>query len=180
MSDRTIQLQPFNPDPTTPNLEITTWIHRQSKTLSIGYHVQGNLSQIVLPKVEPCINRQDDLWQTTCFEFFLAIFNAPEYWEFNLAPTGNWNIYRFAKYRRGMQPATRFEGLPLQVTESENSYYLETAISLDRVVSGNTTLEIAVTMVIEDTQGNLSYWAISHPGTEADFHRRDGFVLLGE
>ena len=180
MSDHKIQLQPFNFDSTTLNIEIKTRIHRQSKILNIDYHLQGDLSQIVLPEVEPCISRQDNLWQTTCFEFFLAIFNTPEYWEFNLAPTGDWNIYRFAKYRRGMQPETRFEHLPLKVESQENSYYLETAIALDKIVSGDTPLEIAVTIVIEDTQGNISYWAISHPGTEADFHRRDSFILLGE
>lgn len=180
MSDRIFQLQPFNPDPRTPNLAIKTRIRRQGKILTIGYQLQGDLSQIVLPQPRSSVNRQDDLWQTTCFEFFLAIFNAPEYWEFNLAPTGDWNIYRFAKYRRGMQPETRFEHLPLKVESQENSYYLETAIALDKIVSGDTPLEIAVTIVIEDTQGNISYWAISHPGTEADFHRRDSFILLGE
>jgi len=31
--------------------------------------------------------------------------------------------------------------------------------------------------VLERRNGALEYWALSHPGPEADFHRRDGFSL---
>jgi hypothetical protein len=38
-------------------------------------------------------------------------------------------------------------------------------------------LELAVTAVLEQRNGLISYWALQHGGPEADFHRRDGFVL---
>ena len=38
-------------------------------------------------------------------------------------------------------------------------------------------LELAVTAVVELRDGEILYWALTHPGAEADFHRRDGFLL---
>jgi hypothetical protein len=34
-----------------------------------------------------------------------------------------------------------------------------------------------VTAVLQQQSGSCSYWALRHPGPEADFHRRDGFAL---
>ena len=31
--------------------------------------------------------------------------------------------------------------------------------------------------VVEETDGRLSYWALTHPAERPDFHHRDGFVL---
>ncbi|VEP11645.1 conserved hypothetical protein [Hyella patelloides LEGE 07179] len=178
MSDRIIYLKPFLANKSIPNIEIITTISRSNQQLKINYLLQGDLSQIILPAANNRVNRQDNLWQTTCFEFFLAIFNSPQYWEFNLAPTGNWNMYRFSKYRRGMRVEKAFENLPFQVMTSNSTYQMETQISLKPIIAGNTPLELAVTTVIEDTNHNLSYWAITHPGTQADFHRRDSFISI--
>jgi hypothetical protein len=38
-------------------------------------------------------------------------------------------------------------------------------------------LDVAICAVIQFKQGQISYWALNHSGAEADFHRRDGFVL---
>lgn len=186
MGDRLFELQPFisstgltvpNPKP-IPQLKITTNLKRTAQYLTLSYQVQGELSQIILPSVNNQPERKDELWQTTCFEFFLAIFNVPEYWEFNLAPTGDWNIYRFEKYRRGMREETRINELPFKTVATANSYQLTVTLPLELIVSGTTPLEIAVSTVIEDKEKNLSYWAIMHPGAEADFHRRDSFVSI--
>ena len=45
--------------------------------------------------------RRDDLWTTTCFEAFLAAPGGQRYWEVNLAPNGDWAVYRFDRYRSG-------------------------------------------------------------------------------
>lgn len=178
MSDRIIHLKPFLGNKSLPNIEIITTISRSNQQLKISYLLQGDLSKIILPAVNNRVNRQDNLWQTTCFEFFLAVFNSPEYWEFNLAPTGDWNIYRFAKYRRGIRMETAFKDLPFQIMRNDSTYQTTSEISLKPIIAGNTPLELAVTTVIEDTNHNLSYWAIIHPGNQADFHRRDSFITI--
>jgi hypothetical protein len=38
-------------------------------------------------------------------------------------------------------------------------------------------LQLALSTVIEDARGTLSYWALTHPPGKPDFHHRDAFVL---
>jgi hypothetical protein len=38
-------------------------------------------------------------------------------------------------------------------------------------------LELAVTAVVELRDGEILYWALAHPGEQADFHWREGFGL---
>ena len=179
MRDRSFQLQPFSPTQAPKNLELSTRVQQTGQQLEITYQLQGDLDLLLLPSPQAQPQRKNDLWQTTCFEFFLAVFNAPEYWEFNLAPTGDWNAYSFYHYRRNMSEASNFSNLPLQVlSHDQSSYELQTQINLQSIVSGNIALEISVTTVLADKKHNLSYWAINHPGSKADFHCRDGFILL--
>jgi hypothetical protein len=42
---------------------------------------------------------------------------------------------------------------------------------------GASSLRLALSVVVEETDGRLSYWAITHPAERPDFHHRDGFVL---
>jgi hypothetical protein len=39
------------------------------------------------------------------------------------------------------------------------------------------TLKLAVSAVVEDDSGTLSYWALKHAPGRPDFHHGDGFVL---
>lgn len=176
-NNRVFQLQPFLAKQTVPKITITSSCIRQNQQLKITYIVKGDLSQIVLPDVRKNLRkRKHDLWQTTCFEFFLAIFNDPKYWEFNLSPTGDWNVYSFKNYRRGMREAVTFPALSIETVWDNNSYQISTAINLKTIISGQVPLDLAVTTVIEDIDHNLSYWAIIHPGNQPDFHRRDSFI----
>jgi hypothetical protein len=38
-------------------------------------------------------------------------------------------------------------------------------------------VELSVTAVVVGVDGRLGYWAVAHCGQEADFHRRDSFVV---
>ena len=49
------------------------------------------------------------------------------------------------------------------------------AVTLDLGRTG--PLKLAVSAVIEEVDGQLSYWALTHPGERPDFHNPDGFVL---
>lgn len=178
MRDRIFYLQPFNSSNSIPSITITSIVNRLNTQLKISYKLQGDLEKIILPSSKSERKRKDNLWQTTCFEFFLAIFHSREYWEFNLAPTGNWNVYSFSNYRRDMKTAKAFTELPFKTKRNKSTYELTTQINLEKIISGNTPLEIAITTVIEDSNHNLSYWAITHPGTQPDFHRRDSFVTI--
>jgi hypothetical protein len=177
-SDCIFQLQPFLAKQSIPKITITSSCIRQNQQLQISYLLKGDLSQIVLPTVNKNLKeRKNELWQTTCFEFFIATFNAPKYWEFNFSPTGDWNVYSFTNYRRGMREAS-IPALIIETIRDSYSYQLSAEIDLQAIISGQNILELAITTVIEDVNHNLSYWAIIHPGNQPDFHRRDGFIKL--
>ncbi len=38
-------------------------------------------------------------------------------------------------------------------------------------------LKLGLSVVIEDVDGNLTYWALAHPSDKPDFHHPDSFVL---
>jgi len=69
-------------------------------TLAITYSIEGDLARLRVPPLRPpCIAHE--LWQHTCCECFIALNDGPDYHEFNLAPSGEWAAYAFAKYREG-------------------------------------------------------------------------------
>ena len=43
------------------------------------------------------------------------------------------------------------------------------------IVAADRAIEVGIAAVIELAGGGLTYWALTHPGPEADFHRRESF-----
>ena len=158
-------------------INISGNIIRTDNKLSLAYFLQGNLSTIIIPEPSNLPTRKNELWQTTCFEFFIGIANSTEYWEFNLSPTGDWNVYRFSDYRCQMQEETAFATLPFTLNKQKNSLAINLEIDVNLIINSNTNLEIAITTVIESSKGEISYWALHHPETIANFHNRNGFIL---
>jgi hypothetical protein len=135
------------------------------------------LAELVIPARADLPAREHGLWEETCFEFFLAVKNSPQYWEFNLSPAGHWNIYCFQAYRQGRQEETAFRSLPFSVQSRPDSLLLVLELDLDRIVPADQALEVAIAAVSKLLDGQATYWALTHPGPQADFHRRDSFII---
>lgn len=177
-------LIPFPDNLPHPDIEITGQIERLDQQLSITFQLTGKIEQvaIALPDAHP--SRQNELWQTTCFEFFLGLKGSPKYWEFNFSPVGHWNIYRFDDYRQGMTEELAFEYLPFLVKVQPDSLTLSFSLDLETIISSTQDLEVGITTVIQSNINNLiseedsiTYWALSHVAQEADFHQRKSFIL---
>ncbi len=171
------KLRPFSTDITSPAIELTGQINFHDRSLSIEYHLQGNLETVVIPSAHPTPSRKFNLWESTCFEFFIGVPGNANYWEFNLSPAGDWNVFALDDYRQGLQNEPAFTSLPLSIDRSATSLILKSNIDLSQIIPTTQELELSVTAVIESSQHALSYWALTHPGTVADFHRRDSFIL---
>jgi hypothetical protein len=177
MTGQSFLLLPF-PDPDIPDIVITGKVLRQNSLFNIQYALTGEIKDICLPSLSVHPTRKDDLWKATCFEFFLAIKDSPQYWECNLSPSGDWNVYHMDAYRRiGFRDETAIQGLQFEMRRTSNGLMLDAGIDLSSIIRVGQVLEVAVTAVIQTREGHETHWALMHPAPEADFHLRESFVL---
>jgi hypothetical protein len=156
-------------------LDAQVW--RQARSLRIRYQLQGPIEALVLPDLAEERRRLDDLWQGTCFEAFLAVAGSQPYWEINLAPTGDWNVYHLSGYRQNLEPELAFETFPFTSQRTTSTFQLDACVDLDPIGPGREGLEVALAAMIKHRSGALSHWALAHPAVKADFHHRGGFAL---
>lgn len=174
---QTFKLIPY-PAGSLPKIDISGEIIRSGNKFFMRFEVNGEIDRILLPAKSSTPSRTDDLWQATCFEFFIATPNQPEYWEFNMSPSGDWNVYKMDAYRRvGFREETAFTQLPFVLRETDNRLSLDISVDLSPILQPQQTVQVGITAIIQSTDGNESYWALAHPGTQADFHLRNSFIL---
>ena len=125
------------------------------------------------------IERADELWRHTCFEAFLWPAGGVPYCEFNFAPSRQWAAYQFEDWRRGMHPLDGFPAPGIEVSRDPSAFRLDARITLGGVtrLPGNMPWRLAVTAIIETTEGEKSYWSLAHPQGKPDFHHADNFAL---
>ncbi|MEL6494124.1 MAG: DOMON-like domain-containing protein, partial [Cyanobacteria bacterium J06623_7] len=168
-------LIPFDVD-TAPAVTVTGTIERYQNQLDINYCLKER-SQIIIhdPAAQP--TRQFDLWEHTCCEFFLGLQGTSQYWEFNLSPAGHWNVFRFPDYRQNIAEEMAFAAFPFQVSTRNDVLQVRAKIDLSQIIKPSQKLEVGITAVVEAQDRQLSYWALSHPDQEPDFHLRDTFAV---
>lgn len=177
MKEYNFSLLPFPRAGHLPDLKITGSIARSSNTLAIRYTLIDPLRELLLPLRAYIPVRKNALWEKTCFEFFVGVRNSDRYWEFNLSPSGHWNVYRFKAYRQEMQAEPAFASLPFCVRRHLDVLQLSLEFNPYTIVPAEQSLKVAISTVIKHIDGRTTYWALAHPGPEADFHHRDGFIL---
>ena len=151
---------------------------REPDTLVFQYVLRAEMPRICVPPGQPP-GRADGLWKHTCFEAFIAVADAPHYYELNFSPSGRWAIYTFSGYRGGMSPTDVTVPPELDVRRFDDRLELDAPIRMSDLIDreGGRTLKLALTAVVEDDSGTLSYWALKHAPGKPDFHHPDGFVL---
>jgi hypothetical protein len=139
------------------------------------YILEGNLGRLrIAPPRAP--RRADKLWEHTCCEIFIGRKALSAYHEFNLASSGEWAAYAFTGYRSGVPLADEELDPRIAVRRAAGQLEIEARIHLDRLGYGG-SLAIGLSAVVEDENGALSYWALSHPPGKPDFHHREAFAL---
>ena len=143
--------------------------------LALTYTLTGDCAQLCIPSPKPAAS-VDGLWQHTCFEAFVSIQGDSAYREFNFSPSGEWAVYCFRDYRDRL-PAAVAESVPEIITcRHDKGVELDARVRLPDLMSMQ-PLRLALSAVIKDTRGALSYWALKHPLGNADFHHPEAFVL---
>lgn len=171
----TLYPHPDSPAPAVSGLTVD--VARTASGVSLRYQLRGDLAGLVIPELLGPV-RADELWKHTCFELFIRRTDGVGYVEFNMAPTGHWAAYGFAKRRSGMHNLTEVQGIPVGTLTMGDAFVLKADIDLAGVTGmPEGDWECAVTTVVEAADGKRSYWSMKHPEGNADFHHPDGFVL---
>ena len=77
-----------------------------------------------------------------------------------------------------MRVAAEIAAPRIEVQSTAERYMLQAALQLDELsgLPSNSGWRLGLAAVIEETDGNKSYWALAHPAGKPDFHHADGFA----
>ena len=173
----TFSLHPFPAEQLPVGIQLAASAARSADGLLISWELRGRLEDILLPEQSASPSRRDQLWQQSCFEFFASPADSSQYWEVNLSPSGDWNVYAFDEYRAGMREETALAALPFRIVRRTESLRLELLFSLDAIIPPEQTVALGISAVLRHRSGRSSYWALTHCGNRPDFHLRESFLL---
>lgn len=152
-----------HPDFPSPVRRIAVEVDRiASDRLRLTYRIGGDLARVAIPRLQASA-RTDGLWQHSCVEAFLGAGTG--YYEFNFSPSAQWAAYRFDGHRAGMRDAPADAPLLAWKRDGEAAK-LTATIHLPADATG----PLGLSAIVEDTNGNRSFWALAHPAGEPDFH----------
>lgn len=142
--------------------------------LTLTYVLQGDLARLALPSPgEP--RRVDGLWRETCCELFLARAHGHAYREYNFSPSEAWQAYDFDAYR---SPPRLAEVATPRIVCAGTADVFELSVALPSAdLPEYPRLRLGLSAVVQARNGLLSYWALTHPAPQPDFHHPDAFIL---
>lgn len=141
----------------------------------VAFWLTDPLQEVIYSPNLSAIERQDFLWEHTCFELFLGIQQQDEYREIHLVPSGAWQAYAFEEYRypETMPPmhADDIQLVQLQRTKYGLNAVLDVKKWLQSQQFNFSHLMMGMTAVVE-TANKTHYFALQHSGQQADFHNK--------
>ena len=176
---RTVEIvcHPATPTSVVRRIDVGVGIQHDG-ALRLRYFLDGEIDRIALPP-RGAARRAERLWQHTCFEAFVARRDARAYCELNFSPSEEWAAFGFSAYREGMSPISLQRDPSIAVSVSEDRLALDAIVGPEILLAlpGASSPRLALSAVVEETDGRLSYWELTHPAERPDFHHRDGFVM---
>ncbi len=167
---------PDTPEPAVRWLSVA--VERDAERLNLRFMGEGDLDRVAWPEyADPEFT--DGLWQHTCFEVFVRSGHGEGYIEGNFSPSSQYAFYAFSGYREGMtalrHAADPFEGLEFVDDQFIMFVTLDMASIAPDIAAADWS--IGLSAVIENTDGQKSYFALAHPGGAPDFHHPACFAL---
>jgi hypothetical protein len=178
LTSRDFILHPFPGSLCLPALLVAGHIARQGSRLNLTYTLSGQLQEVIIPAPAQPPTRRWLLWESTCLEFFLKIPGDSGYWEANLSPSGDWNFFRLSGYRQGIAEEPAIAHLPVSSHRQPDRFVLQTDLELAALLPAHEPWHLALSAVLEHPGGRFTFWALSHPAPQPDFHHSDSFILL--
>lgn len=143
-------------------------VFEQDGTIFLTFRWPSQWKMVVSPR-----SRQE-LWKSTCFEAFIKAQDGEGYHEINLSPPGQWNAYRFDRYREPLPPreVSGWRLLDMNTSAGELSARMQTDLPPGR------EFQVGLSCVMEIPSGEKVYWSLGEGGgTHPDFHDARCFLL---
>lgn len=138
--------------------------------------LSGPIHEINIREQNAKPEKREGIWESTCFELFIADEDNKHYLEWNFCPSGDWWCMEFRDYRDPKEDF-RWEQSPvIEVKQDIDSLTMIAQFKLPEHYQEK-KLSLGVTAVIDHPQGEKSYWALSHPEDKPDFHDSGHFLL---
>ncbi len=168
-----VTLVPFS-EAKAPAITITTQLNDLGDALFVSYKVTGVLALLDLGDA-PKHMRVMKLWERTCFELFIKN-SRDQYLEFNFSPVFEWNAFYFEKKGDQLKEWQGVQSVKIDILHSLEVFQLIAEIKKsDLPKDFFHQTEAAITSVIKEKSGDLSYWAITHEDVRPNFHHFDSF-----
>lgn len=145
----------------------------ESAAWHLVFQLRGTLLGLLWPPARAA-QREDRLWQHTCFELFVQPQASSGYREFNFSPDGRWAAYDFSAYREAL-PLPALSAPDIEASFSLRQARLAVRLARDALPPG--PLRLGLSTVVEGGDGELAYWALAHRPGRPDFHHSDSFQL---
>lgn len=176
-----LQPHPAHPAPATAGAAVRVALRRTPGSrggLDLTYTIAAAGLGVPLPLPRGAGERADRLWQRTCGELFVAPAGAPSYREFNFSPSGDWAAYDFDAYRQPAAALPQAPAPPPQIDCLADAAGFRLRVRLAAAwLPAAAALRLGLSLVLEASDGGLSYWALAHPAAGPDFHHPDAFIL---
>lgn len=162
------------------DIQVSGVIKQKKQNIHLHYIVSGNIHDIRFPPPSRTARRREELWQTTCFEFFAGPKDKTDYWEYNLSPAGDWAVFYFSDYRKGKMNDSAITSVDIETeSDGEHQFKLAGSLPIPAILTGQ-RLECGISLVLQHQNGGIYYYALDHLKQQPDFHDRNGFMITIE
>lgn len=154
--------------------------------VQLNYQVKGDIKSLEFEESQASGERKIGLWERTCFEFFIKMKGKSEYFEFNFAPSGDWNCFHFSNRDQELNEFPGIKRIPIasQLKQSPNQeaneFHLTALLNIKHLGSyfyypGQ--MQAGITAVIlNQNKGKRDYWALKHLQKKPNFHDFNTFI----
>lgn len=168
------KLIPFSGDEKSLFFTVNFQILPKAK-VNITFNIKGDIDKIVVPELSSNPQRIDRLWEQTCFEFFIGEKKKENYYEVNLSPSKDWNVFAFDSYRMGKRDELKIENVNISIEKTKKSLNLSTIIDFSDLIHSK-NIVLGISAMTYDKSENGEYWAIKHSGDNPDFHSKANYI----
>ncbi|MDR0275997.1 MAG: DOMON-like domain-containing protein, partial [Burkholderiaceae bacterium] len=156
-----LQPHPATPCAAVDSVGVTVALDPASGLARLSFALAGDLARLYIPDAAAQPGPAGGLWRHTCFEAFIGPLDAPDYREFNFAPSGHWAACAFSAERVPAPASMHITAPRIACRRDARMLTLEALLPLSALTTSSGPLRLGLTTVIETADGALSYWALS-------------------